>query len=119
MSDDEDDDDLFADFEKEDGETTLTVSENLKDTVSHQLEPIHKGDVDEGKITWESPMAPGLQNSVKVSEAKEKHWFRENADSAVLAGDPSPTAVHAFPVAAPGVAAPPNPPRHRTCSLYR
>ena len=93
-ADDSDEEDLWADFDNEE-ETTIAVSENLRDTVSHDLAPVHQGDVDEGKVTWESPIAPGLQNSLKVTEGHDKHWYHEETKAA-----PSQT---------PGGAAPANP----------
>ena len=73
---DDDDEDLWADVD-EDCETTITVSENLLEAVSKAPEVVHKGDVDEGKVTWVGPEAAGLQNSVKVNEGKDQHWYKD------------------------------------------
>ena len=79
MADESDDEDLWAEFDDADASaTTLAVSENLRDVVNHEVEIVHKGDVDEGKLTWEAPSAPGLQNSRTVNESKETHWYVEN-----------------------------------------
>ena len=78
--DDDDDEDLWADFNDDEKESEMTnVSANLIEEVAHKPPPVHAGDVDEGKITWEQPAAPGLHNSVKVNEGKDKHWYKENA----------------------------------------
>ena len=59
----DDEEDLWADVDEE-AETSITVSATLVEAVTCAPQPVHKGDVDEGQVTWESPMAPGLQNSV-------------------------------------------------------
>ena len=85
MSDEDSDDDLWAEFDDEDddGETTLTISANLL-TDAHKGDErnpvVHKGDADEGKITWESPAKAGVQNSERVTK-KERHWYKDNADA--------------------------------------
>ena len=76
-ADDSDEEDLWADFDNEE-ETTIAVSENLRDTVSHDLAPVHQGDVDEGRITWQAPTFNGLENSHDVTVGT-KHWYKEEA----------------------------------------
>ena len=78
--DDDDDDDLWADFSDEDT-TTIHVSENLAHEVDMVQPVVHQGDVDEGKLTWEGPAVAGLHNSVKVNEAKNKHWYAGDEES--------------------------------------
>jgi len=82
MSDDEDEEDLWADFDDDDAgqhETTINVSANLAEAVTHAPQVVHQGDADEGKLTWESPAAPGLDNSHKVNEGSTTHWYKEDA----------------------------------------
>ena len=92
MADDSDEEDLWADLDG--GETTCALSENLKEAVSHDLAPVHKGDVDEGKLTWIAPSQPGLQNSKSVAESVSSHWYNEEKPAALLTSTPA--------VAAPG-----------------
>ena len=97
---DSDEEDLWADFDNEETETTLSVSENLRDQVNHAVAPVHAGDVDEGKLTWEAPQMPGLQNSKTVAEAKASHWYVEETP-ATPSASPFPTGVAASMSAAP------------------
>lgn len=100
-----DEEDLWADVD-EDAATSITVSENLMKDVGQDVQdakPVHAGDADEGKLTWESPLAPGLQNSVKASEAKTRHWYNEG-DGATAALAQSAPASTSAPMAAPAPA---------------
>ena len=82
MSDDEsDDEDIFADFEDDDADdAALNVSANLLETAGARGEdkPVHQGDVDEGRITWQAPTFNGLENSHDVTVGT-KHWYKEEA----------------------------------------
>lgn len=82
--DSDDDGDLWADMDDAEETTCTNVSANLLEAVTHAPLPVHHGDVDEGKVTWESPEAPGLQNSVKVNEGKNKHWYNEQEPAAAM-----------------------------------
>ena len=77
MSDEDDsDDDLFAEFENDDG-TELNVSANLLADVGQEQKTVHAGEADEGKVFWVAPAVHGLRNSDKVT-AKESHWYLDN-----------------------------------------
>ena len=95
--DDSDEEDLWADLD-DDNTTTLNVSANLlADAGKTAVEPVHKGDADEGKILWVAPVVPGLGNSDKVN-TKEKHWYRdEHFKNVPDKNKPPPT----MPAAAP------------------
>ena len=55
MSDEDDsDDDLFAEFENDDG-TELNVSANLLADVGQEQKEVHAGEADEGKVFWVAP----------------------------------------------------------------
>ena len=71
MSDEDSDDDfdeLFADFNNDDDEVDEedsnfieAISANLRESVGFkQGEVVHKGDVDEGLITWIAPESVGV-----------------------------------------------------------
>jgi len=78
--DDDDFDELWADLEDDNATSTLNVSANLLDAVGGKEEAVvHKGDVDEGKVTWEPPKFAGLTNSDTVT-IKMKHWYKEEAE---------------------------------------
>ena len=54
MADDDSDDDLWNDLEED--VSTLNVSANLVGVVgSDEPKVIHKGEVDEGRLTWVAP----------------------------------------------------------------
>ena len=77
---DDDFDDLWGDMDNDDDTSTLTVSANLLDAVGQKEEKaVHKGDVDEGKITWEAPAFAGLTNSDAVT-IKMQHWYKDKAE---------------------------------------
>lgn len=77
---DDDFDDLWGDMENDDDTSTLTVSANLLEAVGQKDEKaVHKGDVDEGKITWEPPTFAGLTNSDSVT-IKMQHWYKDKAE---------------------------------------
>ena len=111
MADDDDDfEDLWADLGDDNDVTTLSVSENLLAEVGRtETAPVHKGDVDEGKITWEAPAFAGLGNSDSVT-IKMHHWYRDTptaagtATTGVLPAAPAPVIPSAEQLAGGSVA---------------
>ena len=70
MSDDEDDEDLFADLEET---PTVALSANLCAIAGVEEKVVHQGDADEGVVSWVAPNLPGLNNSDAVLK-KGGHW---------------------------------------------
>ena len=71
MSDLDDDeiDDLFADFEETDAVDSAMISANLLDASGidpSTVAAVHAGEADEGRITWVAPEFSGLTNSTSV-----------------------------------------------------
>ena len=72
---DEDFASFFDDF-NDDPETFADLSERLSDNLRAQVgiagnSIVHEGEGDEGRVTWEAPAAPGLQNDRLPSSAAE------------------------------------------------
>ena len=116
MSDSEsDDEDIFADFEDDDADdAALNVSANLLETAGARGvdKPVHQGDVDEGRITWQAPTFNGLENSHDVTVGT-KHWYKEeatlNTETTFEAKGFSPRQSKEFSFTPPASTAPPAP----------
>ena len=79
--DDDDIDDLFADFEETDAVDSAMISANLLDASGidpSTVKAVHAGEADEGRITWVAPEFSGLTNSTSV-DTKGGHWNRDDA----------------------------------------
>jgi len=84
MAEDEEDDDdfaqLFADFNVDDEDIKPEdsifidqISENLREAAGlSEGDAVHKGDVDEGKITWEAPERAGIENQANHGPAPQR-----------------------------------------------
>jgi hypothetical protein len=71
MSDDDDDEAIWAACEDETICDNVAMSENLAlPTNRTTTRVVHKGDPDEGRPTWEPPAVPGLRNSPYVRRRK-------------------------------------------------
>ena len=100
--DDDDIDDLFADFEETDAVDSAMISANLLDASGidpSTVAAVHAGEADEGRITWVAPEFSGLTNSTSV-DTKGGHWNRDDAAA-------PPPAAPVAPPTAPVAAAPP------------
>lgn len=77
-SDDDDDIDAMWDELGDDDLLTANISGNLAESLGLTATEVHKGDVDEGKITWVAPSFAGLDNSTDVTR-KDGHWYKDDS----------------------------------------
>lgn len=78
MDEDSDDDDLFADFEKDDDLEDANVSANLVGDVGEEHCAKRVESLDDGKrIGWVAPSASGLKNSTTLNAKAVNHWYFE------------------------------------------
>ena len=79
MASDDDDDDLFADFDNTEECDVVNVSANLiADVGQDKVMQSALGSEDEGKrIQWVAPAVSGLKNSSTVNE-RVKHWYKDD-----------------------------------------
>mmetsp|Transcript_7944 Transcript_7944/g.23493 ORF Transcript_7944/g.23493 Transcript_7944/m.23493 type:complete len:255 (-) Transcript_7944:866-1630(-) len=81
---DEDDDDMWDDFEKDDVDTDY-ISANLLASVGMEANYVlHEGEPDEGLVTWVPPQFSGLDNSNAVDE-EGVGWYREDVEAELWA----------------------------------
>lgn len=75
---DDDDLDLFAEFEQEDMIEALHISANLRDVAGVANKPVTEDSHGDGMKTWVAPSFAGLDNSRTVDETTVgKHWYRD------------------------------------------
>jgi len=76
MGDSDDEEDLWAGLEDDDSK--ISVSSNLLELLGRPKEEavVHKGDADEGRVTWVPPTHAGLANSSVVT-CKTQHWNKD------------------------------------------
>ena len=79
MGGDEDDwDDLWADFNDDAALESESISANLRMAAGLKAgAAVHAGDVDEGQINWEAPAFHGLGNSEKLNVVG-RGWHRDD-----------------------------------------
>jgi len=99
MADDSDEEDLWGGLD-DDTDSKISVSSNLLELLGRPKAEgiVHKGDADEGRVTWVPPAHAGLSNSSVVT-CKTQHWNKDepNKDgtpvnpAAAAAGTPAKT----------------------------
>jgi len=75
---DDDEDDLWGDFNEDECNSSVAMSANLLEVTGIQTSQdstVHKGEADEGQLTWEAPTFSGLDNSTAVDAGT--HWYKE------------------------------------------
>mmetsp|Transcript_18419 Transcript_18419/g.47191 ORF Transcript_18419/g.47191 Transcript_18419/m.47191 type:complete len:158 (-) Transcript_18419:704-1177(-) len=108
----DDEEDLWADLD--DDESNISVSSNLLELLGRPKDEavVHKGDADEGRVTWVPPSFSGLTNSSVVT-CKTQHWNKDGENGPTV--DPavapppsvSPAPTGSSPIAVTPSTAPP------------
>lgn len=100
MASDDDEEDLWGDFDNDEPEGNLMLSANLAEAIGVQpKQVVHRGDADEGMVTWVAPSFAGLQNSSSVDTVD---WNKEKAPASSSVGGSQAPPTAATPAAAPG-----------------
>ena len=89
---DDDEDDLWGDFNDDEVSSSVMMSANLCEVAGVAEKKVHEGESDEGKVTWEAPTFSGLNNSQAVGAGT--HWYN--------APTPGQTPTTAAALATPG-----------------